>query len=599
MIKKIHYCWFGGKPLPKSVKKCIDSWKKYLPDYEIIEWNESNFDINQCTFVKEAYEHRKWAFVSDYARIYALYHQGGIYFDTDLKILKDVSHIVDKKMFLGYENAAFCGTAVIGTNEIHNKYIKEVLDFYNQIEHFNIDIIYYYANPRIITKTINKYDSVVNDEGITIFNDGDIYVYPKDYFYPIKFDYSEKLYTQNTCMVHLFNATWTSKKDKRYVKINQRFGPTWGRRINKLADKMSILGEKLHMKLVDVYHFLKLQVSIRLLINRRLNRISQMLDTLNGEYLVISNPDSATDNEIASNLFKDQTLPLRQQYTVKEATKIAELFNQKGFKMIIANSYNDGWEKLFSAIKSINPKMMIKVILNNKSDIVANGADWKIFENIINLYNNKLVDEIGVFSKYNYEYLIKKNFNVKLLKLDIENVEKSTRPNVVDKNLETKIGLYRTTKDSANNIYNQLCACCYTDDIKVDIEPINYEISALAKFLNINLSGSATTLKLNELYKKMKDNDVNLFVKLNEDTSILPIESLEMGVPCVVGSNSFINGTELEQYIKVTNPENINEISEKIRYVLTNQIEIMDAYTKWKEEYLKDVENCKIEFVKI
>ena len=89
MVKKIHYCWFGGKKLPKSVEDCIKTWKKFLPDYEIKQWDESNFDVNSFPFVKEAYESKKWAFVSDYVRIYALYNEGGLYLDTDVKILKN------------------------------------------------------------------------------------------------------------------------------------------------------------------------------------------------------------------------------------------------------------------------------------------------------------------------------------------------------------------------------------------------------------------------------------------------------------------------------------------------------------------------------
>ena len=86
--KKIHYCWFGGKPLNKLGKKCLKSWKKHFPDYEIIEWNESNFDLNCCQYVKEAYEAKKWAFVSDYVRYKVLYEQGGVYFDTDVEVIK-------------------------------------------------------------------------------------------------------------------------------------------------------------------------------------------------------------------------------------------------------------------------------------------------------------------------------------------------------------------------------------------------------------------------------------------------------------------------------------------------------------------------------
>ena len=188
MVKKIHYCWFGGKELPSKVKKCIATWKKMLPDYEIKEWNEKNFDINTSTFVKEAYEKKKWAFVSDYVRIYALYNEGGIYLDTDVKILKDISHITDKDMFLGYEDSGYVGTAVIGVKEKENKYIKEILDYYNKIEHFNEEIMYNYVNPVIITKILKKYSSKVNEQGIRIF-DNNVYVYPRDYFFPLNYMY--------------------------------------------------------------------------------------------------------------------------------------------------------------------------------------------------------------------------------------------------------------------------------------------------------------------------------------------------------------------------------------------------------------------------
>lgn len=104
MIPKIiHYCWFGGKPLPVDAKRYIETWKKHFPDYEIKEWNENNFDINCCDYVKEAYEKKKWAFVSDYARFAILYRYGGVYFDTDVEVLKPMSTIIAKGPFMGLE----------------------------------------------------------------------------------------------------------------------------------------------------------------------------------------------------------------------------------------------------------------------------------------------------------------------------------------------------------------------------------------------------------------------------------------------------------------------------------------------------------------
>ena len=104
-VKIIHYCWFGPRKLSKVAKKCIKTWKKFLPDYEIKLWTESNFDFNQNEFVRQAYENKKWAFVADYARLKALSEFGGIYFDTDIEVTKDISHITKNEVFLGVEDS--------------------------------------------------------------------------------------------------------------------------------------------------------------------------------------------------------------------------------------------------------------------------------------------------------------------------------------------------------------------------------------------------------------------------------------------------------------------------------------------------------------
>ena len=104
MIPKIiHYCWFGRNPLPESAIKCINSWKKFFPDYEIKEWNEDNFDVNIIPYTKEAYEAKKYAFVSDYARFWILYHHGGLYFDTDVEVIKAMDDIIELGPFMGVE----------------------------------------------------------------------------------------------------------------------------------------------------------------------------------------------------------------------------------------------------------------------------------------------------------------------------------------------------------------------------------------------------------------------------------------------------------------------------------------------------------------
>ena len=107
MKKIIHYCWFGPKPLPKLAKKCIASWKKYMPDYEIKLWSEENIDLNECDFIKEAYENKKWAFVADYARTKVLYEYGGIYMDTDMELTKPLDDLMTEDFVIGVEDSGY------------------------------------------------------------------------------------------------------------------------------------------------------------------------------------------------------------------------------------------------------------------------------------------------------------------------------------------------------------------------------------------------------------------------------------------------------------------------------------------------------------
>ena len=135
--KKIHYCWFGGNPLPESFQICLASWKKYLPDYEIIEWNETNFDIHCCEYVRKAAENRKWAFVSDYARAKALHEQGGIYMDIDVEVKHNLDEFLCHRAFSGFEIVGSPFTALWAA-ELGHPWPKKVLDFYHGKEDFDL-----------------------------------------------------------------------------------------------------------------------------------------------------------------------------------------------------------------------------------------------------------------------------------------------------------------------------------------------------------------------------------------------------------------------------------------------------------------------------
>lgn len=216
--KVIHYCWFGGKALPKSAIKCINSWKKYLPEFEIVEWNEGNFDVNMIPYTSKAYKMKKYAFVSDYARLWIIYNYGGVYFDTDVEVLKPLDDIISKGGYMGVEKKIEINRSLLpGINPglgfgapAKSNILKELLDYYSKLD------FYFGEGSNFGFKTIveNTTEVMLNHGFRDFTNDKEIqycdefYVYPKQFFCPDLVD-NRWIVTEDTYSIHHFAATWT------------------------------------------------------------------------------------------------------------------------------------------------------------------------------------------------------------------------------------------------------------------------------------------------------------------------------------------------------------------------------------------------------
>lgn len=232
MIPKIiHYCWFGGNPLPKSAQKCIESWKKYFPDYEIKEWNEENYDVNKILYTNQAYDAKKYAFVSDYARFDILYTYGGIYFDTDVEVIKSFDEILKYGAFMGCETDGNTEIAInpglgIAAEQGMDLY-KEILDTYSNFKFTNDDGTYN-------TTTIVKYTTdILKNKGLQnifgIQNISGVTIYPKEYFNPLDDLTGKLLKTKNTHSIHWYSKTWLSKGEILRSKLTKPFHRIFGK----------------------------------------------------------------------------------------------------------------------------------------------------------------------------------------------------------------------------------------------------------------------------------------------------------------------------------------------------------------------------------
>lgn len=226
--KVIHYCWFGRNPLPELAQKCIASWRKYLPDYEIKEWNEDNFDVNIIPYTAEAYKAKKYAFVSDYARFWILYKYGGLYFDTDVEIIRPMDDIIARGPFMGCENEAGNGATTIGVapglglgvNPGLGLY-KEMLDIYEKRHLFTWDGKLMDTVVKILTGVLINKGLIIKDSQEIICFEG-IYIYPFDYFCPKNYYTGELNVTENTRTIHHYTATWSEINNTIWKKLKKR-----------------------------------------------------------------------------------------------------------------------------------------------------------------------------------------------------------------------------------------------------------------------------------------------------------------------------------------------------------------------------------------
>lgn len=592
--KTIHYVWVGGKPLPRLARKCIKSWKKYLPDWEIKEWNETNFDIeNSVPFVKQAYAQKKWAFVADYIRTKVLYEHGGIYFDTDMEVLGDVSEFLKKPAFLGreYEGDAedMANAGVFYVAQKHDSFVKEMLDFYDAQPGFNASLMYNNAIPKVIARILDKYPYRVRDDGIEIFDER-IWVYPKDYFYPVSFDWTKEFYSDNTVMIHHYDASWTGVPNKRNVRIREVFPWPISSIILRSIRIAGNAKRRLKSNLSQTQTQARTTASIYLRQDARLQKLIDDIAKYNSQnYLIISNPNWIGVSHVAEDLFGGY-VPLLEThiYRQSEIEKIALALSKANKKLIIFNGIASGWNRVITALRELDSTVTIKTLHHGGDVRLARWYDYERFMIKLGLYNMGIVNELGFVKKQQAEFYKQKGFRshfvANTIHIDNPNQYKVPKPD----NRRIKIGLYCSGDFEWKNAFNQVAAASLVKGSTLDVVPLNQMIGGYADKLHMHITGSDTLLPRKELFARMANNDVNLYVSFAEASPLLPLESMELGVPCITANNHhYWQSTPLEEYLVVNRPDDMLAIHAQIEKVLKNRSKIMSLYKTWKADYDK------------
>jgi hypothetical protein len=220
--KVIYYCWFGKGSMPSLAEKCIESWRKYCPQYKIVCINEENFDITQNKYAKQAYEAGKWAFVSDYARLKVLYEQGGVYFDTDVELIKPIDKLIEENGYMGFDDNGVVSTGLGFACEKGNEVVGALLADYDDIPFILPDGSY------DLTPCPDRNTKVLLNLGMDINNKNQIFMgirmLPEDFLCPMKYYTGKKKITKNTYSIHHFSASWISATAKRTIFVKRIVG---------------------------------------------------------------------------------------------------------------------------------------------------------------------------------------------------------------------------------------------------------------------------------------------------------------------------------------------------------------------------------------
>lgn len=235
----IHYCWFGRGELPEEAKKCIASWKKYCPEYEIKEWNENNYDVNKNKYMGQAYKQKKYAFVSDYARLDIIYNEGGVYFDVDVELIKNIDELIKKGPFLGCEkngrllwflrhkkNRIAVAPGLVIYAEKNNNIIKDILESYTNEEF--VDENGKENSKTIVTRTTEVLlkRGMIDKKGIQYLDN--MTIYPKCYFCPLDYYTGTLKIKKNTYSIHRYVASWQSEEEKKLHDKTKKIAKVFG-----------------------------------------------------------------------------------------------------------------------------------------------------------------------------------------------------------------------------------------------------------------------------------------------------------------------------------------------------------------------------------
>lgn len=315
----------------------------------------------------------------------------------------------------------------------------------------------------------------------------------------------------------------------------------------------------------------------------------------NKEYIVFYNPTWLGVANSTKGLFEN-IVPLEQVFGKKNVKKIAKAVVENNIKSVIFSQIVDGWVDVIKLIKDLNPSIKIKVIWHGNCYEFFSDYTWNLNKEIMNLYKQEKVDSLAFVRSTMYEFYKKMGFKCYYLQnnVHLDNIEKIQK----EKGQKTKIGIYNADTRELKNIYTALSSMKLVPNAIADVVPINEGAKKFTNILNLETTSVDEYIPTQDLLKRIQENDINIYPTFTENAPMFPLESFEVGVPCLLGNNNdYFLGTKLGEYVILTKEDDPEYIKERIINCLEHKEEIMNLYKEWKKEFDIKCENLVKEFI--
>ncbi len=315
------------------------------------------------------------------------------------------------------------------------------------------------------------------------------------------------------------------------------------------------------------------------------------------EYIALYNPTWLGVANSTKGLFEN-IVPLEQVFGRMKIKSVANTLIKANIKTIIFSQIVDGWVDILKEVKKSNPNVKIKVIWHANNFEVMSDYTWNLNKKVLKLYDEKFIDEFAFVKKSMVEFYNNVGYKSKYLTNNVhldENQAKSSKK--VDFN-NIRVGIYNANSRELKNVFNQLCAINLIDGAKADIVPINEAITKFADLINLEYSSLPDYINTKDLINRCIENDINSYITFTECSPMVPLESFEAGVPCLLGSNNdYFQNSKLRSYVVIEREDDPLYIKDKIIECLKNKEEIMELYKNWKKQYDEDCKRYVKEFI--